>query len=315
MLKDAYIDELRVGDEFEGFFVLKSAQSRRSANGKPFLNAVIADCSGELEAKVWDYAGPIGPADAGSAIKVRGTASEFRGAIQATIGKLRLATEQDQVDRAKLVPTAPIDADAAMEELRGLAASIEDPDYRAVCEAMLDRHGEALRSLPAGKSVHHSFVSGLLMHTLNMARLADGLSGLYYDTVDRSLLLAGTILHDLAKEREFSVSSLGLVTDYSVPGQLLGHLVMGAQEVADTARELGTPEDKSILLQHMLLSHHGKPETGAAVLPLTAEAELLSYIDLIDSRMEIYREHFDRMEPGTFSERIFALEKRIYRHF
>ena len=179
---------------------------------------------------------------------------------------------------------------------------------------MLDAHGEALAAIPAAKSVHHAFLGGLLMHTANMMKIADFLAGMYPETIDRSLLLCGTLLHDMAKEREFVFSQLGLATDYSVKGQLLGHLVMGAQEAAETAQRLGVPEEKSVLLQHLILSHHGEPEFGAAVRPLCAEAELLSLIDSVDSRMEIYRETYETMEPGTFSPRIFALEKKIFRH-
>ena len=152
------------------------------------------------------------------------------------------------------------------------------------------------------------------MHTSNMLRTADFLSDIYCEIIDRSLLMAGTLLHDFAKKEEFLFSELGLATNYSVKGQLLGHLVMGAQEVAQTAAELGIPEEKSILLQHMLLSHHGQPEFGAAVVPMCAEAELLSEIDLIDSRMEIYAENLSEIPEGTFTNRIFALEKKIYKH-
>ena len=150
------------------------------------------------------------------------------------------------------------------------------------------------------------------MHTWTMLRTADFLAGLYPETVDRSLLLAGTLLHDLSKAEEFSFSPLGLVTEYSLKGQLLGHLVMGAQEAARAAEELGIPEEKSVLLQHMILSHPGQPECGAAVVPMCAESELLSLIDTMDSRMEIYRETLEETPEGTFSKRIFALEKRIY---
>ena len=159
------------------------------------------------------------------------------------------------------------------------------------------------------------FLSGLLMHTLNMLRLADFLAMQYADTVDRSLLLAGTLLHDFGKEQEFTFSDLGLVTDYSTKGQLLGHLVMGAQEVGEAAAQLGIPEEKSVLLQHLLLSHHGEPQFGAAVLPQCAEAELLSLIDQIDSRMEIYREVLAPLKAGEFSQRVFALDnRRVYKH-
>ncbi len=314
MRKDIRIADMAVGDEFEGFYILKTAQNKISNNGKPYLNAVISDCSGDMDAKVWDYPGPLGPADEGSIVKVRATVLEYRGSLQVSVEKIRLSDENDTYVLSQLVPVAPMDAEKAYEELLGLVRSIEDGDYRDVAEALLERHGETLKSMPAAKSVHHSFLNGLLMHTLNMMRQADFLAGLYAGTVDRSLLLAGTCLHDLGKEWEFDFSELGLVTEYSTPGQLLGHLVMGAQEVADAARGLGIPEEKALLLQHMLLSHHGEPEFGAAVRPMCAEAELLSLIDKIDSRMEIYRESLEAVAPGQFSGRIFALEKRIYKH-
>jgi len=308
------VSAMALNDEIEGFYILKSANPKVTANGKPFLTGALSDRTGVMEMKVWDYAGPLTAADEGKVVKVRGTVGEFRGTPQFTASRIRLAAADDQVDPASLVPTAPIDREAAMAALQKWAASIEDEDYRAVTEAMLERHGQALERIPAAKSVHHAFLGGLLMHTANMMKLADFLAELYRDTIDRSLLLAGTLLHDMAKEQEFVFSQLGLATDYSVKGQLLGHLVMGAQEAARVAETLHVPEEKSVLLQHLILSHHGEPEFGAAVRPLCAEAELLSLIDAVDSRMEIYRETYDTMDAGTFSPRIFALEKKVFKH-
>ena len=308
------VSAMALNDEIEGFYILKSANPKVTANGKPFLTGALSDRTGVMEMKVWDYPGPLGTGDEGKVVKVRGTVGEFRGTPQFTASRIRLAAADDQVDPASLVPTAPIDREAAMAALQKWAASIEDEDYRAVAEAMLERHGQALERIPAAKSVHHAFLGGLLMHTANMMKLADFLAELYRDTIDRSLLLAGTLLHDMAKEQEFVFSQLGLATDYSVKGQLLGHLVMGAQEAARVAETLHVPEEKSVLLQHLILSHHGEPEFGAAVRPLCAEAELLSLIDAVDSRMEIYRETYDTMDAGTFSPRIFALEKKVFKH-
>ena len=309
------IRDMVPGDKVEGFYLLKEAYQKVSSNGKPFLSAVIADKTGTIDVKVWDYSGPVGAAeDIGRIIKVRGDVSEFKGSPQLSLSNVRMALPEDSCDTSRLVAVAPIDQDQTLAEVRGLIASLEDPDYRLVAQTMLDRHLEAFRSIPAAKSVHHSFLSGLLMHTGNMLKLADFLAGLYPQIIDRNLLVTGTLLHDFAKETEFRFSDLGIVTDYSLKGQLLGHLVMGAQEVAAVCRELGTPEEKSLLIQHMILSHHGEPEFGAAVRPSFAEAELLSYIDLVDSRMEIYAEALPAVPEGTFSSRIFALDKRIYRH-
>ena len=264
---------------------------------------------------VWDYAGPIAGADVGKVVKVRGEASEYKGSLQVTVDKIRLAGADDHYDVTALVPTAPIDVDAVLQEVRDLIASIEDADYRLLASTLLERNLVAFKDIPAAKSVHHAFIHGLLMHTAYMLRTADFLSKLYPEVVNRSLMLAGTLLHDFKKREEFVFSELGLVTEYSVKGQLLGHLVMGAQEIAAVAVELGIPEEKSVLLQHMVLSHHGEPEFGAAVRPMCAEAELLSYIDMIDSRMEICKENFEATPVGAFSERIFALDgKRIFHH-
>lgn len=309
-----YIADFQVGDEIEGFYLLKTAAAKVSGSGKPFLAAALADSSGSIEAKAWDYSGPVGPSDEGGVIKVRGSVSEFRGSLQLIISRIRMVQPDDQYSLDTLVPCAPIDAAGWSGELQDFVDSLEDPDYRGVCQKLLDQYGQQFLDIPGGKSVHHSFLHGLLMHTVNMARMADDLAQLYEDVIDRDLLVAGTLLHDIAKCDEFVTSSLGLVTGYSTKGQLLGHLVMGAGAVAEAARELGVPEEKSVLLKHMLLSHHGEPEFGAAVRPQCAESELLSLIDLIDSRMEIYSEALAEVPVGQFSKKLFSLDKKIYRH-
>ena len=309
------VKDMVPGDKVEGFYILKEAYQKISSNGKPFLSAVIADKTGTMDVKVWDYAGPVGTQeDVGKIIKIRGDVSEFKGNPQLSLSNIRMALPEDNCDTVRLVAAAPIDKDETVRKVRALVESMEDADYRQVARTMLERHLETFASIPAAKSVHHSFLSGLLMHTANMMAMADFLSGQYASVIDRSLLLTGTLLHDFAKEIEFRFSDLGIVTDYSVKGQLLGHLVMGAQEVAQVCAELGTPEEKSLLLQHMILSHHGEPEYGAAVKPMFAEAELLSYIDMVDSRMEIYAELLPSVAEGSFSSRVFALDKRIYHH-
>lgn len=302
--------------EIQGYYVLRDAQVKKASNGRPYLSGQLSDATGSVDAKHWDFSGTLDAADNGRVVLIRGQVSEFRGTLQMTINRFRFANDQDKdkYDIRDLVASAPIDTDKTLNEIRGMVESMDDADYRRVCEMMLEKHLESFSTIPAAKSVHHGFRNGLLMHTASMMRTADFLAGNYSGLVDRNLLLAGTLLHDMAKEKEFVLSSLGLVTDYSVKGELLGHLVMGAQNVAETAKELGIPEEKSVLLQHMLLSHHGMPELGAAVKPKCAESELLSYLDLIDSRLEIYAEAFETTPTGEMSPRIYALEKRIYNH-
>ncbi len=313
MLHDLAVLDMQIGDEAEGFYILSAASLRATAAGKPFLTGSLSDRTGTIDLVVWDYTGELGPDSAGQVVKVRGRVSEYRGGRQFAASRIRPADANDAYRQEELVPTAPIDRDQVLREVTELIASMADPDYRLLAETALQRKREAFARIPAAKSVHHGFVGGLLMHTANMLRTADFLAELYAEVINRDLLLCGTLLHDMAKTEEFSFSPLGLATEYSAAGQLLGHTVMGAQDAAQLCRELGLPQEKAMLLQHLILSHHGEPEFGAAVRPMCAEAELLHLIDMIDSRMEIYAEALTELEPGSFSERIFALDKRIYR--
>ena len=309
--------DLQIGDSFTDYYVISDIHIRSDRNGRPFLTAVLSDASGSLPAKMWDYGGPFSEEDNARIVKMQGAVTEFNGLPQITIRQLRAADERDagRYRTEDLVPCAPIDTERAMADVRELTESIGDPDYRRAAQAMLDRHMEAFRTIPAAKSVHHEYLHGLLMHTACMLRTADYLADLYSHVIDRSLLLAGTLLHDLAKDREFSFSPLGLVSGYTVSGDLLGHLYLGAQETAEVCRELSIPEEKSILLQHMILSHHGDPEFGACVPPRCAESELLSLIDRIDSRMEIYTKACESVPEGSFSAPVFSLGKSVYHHF
>ena len=313
MIQNPFLADVHIGDEIEGYYLLTDAAVRTSANGSRFLAATISDRSGSLDLKMWDYAGTIGTDDSGNAVRVRGSVGDYRGVKQLTARVLKLAEEKDNVDPEQLVPAAPMDPDEAVREIRNLLNSLQDEDYRRVAETLFLRNEARFRTVPAAKTVHHGFRAGLLMHTVNMLRTADYLAELYCEVINRDLLLTGTLLHDIAKIREFRLSSLGMVKDYSVEGQLLGHLVMGAQEIAAAAAELNIPQEKSVLLQHLVLSHHGEPEFGAAVRPMCAEAELLHLIDMMDSRMEIYAETLQTIPSGSFSDRVYALEKKIYK--
>ena len=310
------VEEMTAGNAVDGFYILQTASLRNTASGKSFLSVNLSDRTGTVAGIIWDYSGPISSADEGKIVFINGQVSEFKGALQVTLEHIRLSQPEDRFREADLIPVAPIDIHEMYQTVLDLVDSITDPDYQQICREFLKRHGEQFRSIPAAKSVHHSFLHGLLMHTGNMLKTADFLAKLYPETVNRDLVLTGTLLHDFSKREEFTFSALGLVADYSVKGELLGHLVMAAQEAAEICRELDVPEEKSILLQHLLLAHHGKPEYGAAVIPMCAESELLSMIDMVDSRMEIYRENLEKTPMGQFSGRVFALDgHRVYRHY
>ncbi len=306
--------DIKSGTSIEGCYILKDATVKLASNGRRYLSGVLSDRSGEADLMMWDYQGTVGTADVGEAVLVRGNVGEYKGNLQITGIRIQLAPD-DSYDVTDLVPSAPIDRERAIDYIKETLASVAADDYRRIAETLLQRHMDEFARIPAAKSVHHGFLYGLLMHTAYMLRTAEFLAKQYASVIDRDLLVAGTVLHDLAKIDEFCISKYGLVTDYSTKGQLIGHLVAGAMNVADVAKELGVDPKRSMLLQHMILSHHGTPEHGAAVVPVCAEAEMLHYIDLIDSRMEIYAENFKTMQADTFSAKpVFALEHKIYKH-
>ena len=243
MIQNPNLADVRPGDEIDGFYLLSDATVRSSTNGSRYLSATLCDRSGSLDLKMWDYTLTIGPNDNGSAVRVRGQVLDYRGTRQLNVRQLRLAEEKDGVEAESLVPTAPIDAEEAMAYVEERIGSLQDEDYRKLAETIFARHRDRFRTIPAAKSVHHGFRSGLLMHTANMLQTADWLADLYAEVIHRDLLLTGVLLHDIAKLREFDFSPLGTVKDYSVEGRLLGHPVMGATETAETAEALGVPKE------------------------------------------------------------------------
>ena len=306
-------------DNILGFFLMKNYMVQNKATGEEYFRVEIADSSMSCQGLCWEDPAKfdIGVEDIGSVIKVKGTLQEYNGSPQLRIFNIRKATKDDegQYDLGELVKTAPIDIPERSAEVFELLHSIEDEDYKKITLHMYNLHKEAFESCPAGKVVHHSFRGGLLMHTSNMLYIACNISEIYSNIIDRSLLLAGTFLHDIAKLEEFDLSQTSLVKDYSKTGQLLGHLYLGASRVRETCKELGIDKDKTLLLEHMILAHHGEGELGSPVQPKFAEAEALHIIDLMDSRLEIYAEEYDKLESGEFTPKNnWALGHRIYKN-
>lgn len=307
------IKNIKVGNNIEGFYLLDTMTVKSISGGRStIMLATLRDETGSIGAKIWNYDGPVTSNDAGNVVYVEGVVGEYNGALQATLSEFRIASKEEFSGVKGLVPSAPDDATDLWKVIYNAKDSIQDPDYKKVCCKLLSL--EEFREIPAGKSVHHAFLHGLLMHTATMAKAAMALADIYGGFINRDLLIAGVLLHDIGKIKEFDLSPLGLVSQYSTEGQLMGHLVIGAQMVADAAKEIEMPADKALLLQHLILSHHGEPEYGAAVRPTCAEAFLLHNIDVMDARMETYREQLGQMQVGEMSNVIPALDARVYRH-
>lgn len=299
----------------DGYCLVKSVEQKTSTKGDTYLDFTLGDATGEINAKLWRYsAAEHGEYKNNDIVKVRGTVSQYNGADQLRIERIRICGEQDNVRLEDLVRSSGYSSEQMYEELMSIAQSFSDNNLKTLVSAVLSDNREALLYWPAAFKLHHALRGGLLMHTLSIVRLCEGVCGIY-PFVDRELLLSGAILHDISKIEEFNVNDTGIAEGYTIEGNLLGHIAMGAAKIEEYAKRLDIDRRTAVLLEHMVLSHHGEPEFGAAVRPMFIEAEILSEMDLLDSRIYEMREAVANANPNDFSSRVWALDNRkLFNH-
>ncbi len=295
-----------------GYCIVKSCVRKLNKNGEPYLDMVLSDRSGEINAKLWKYDENLhGFYEPNSLIKVQGTITKFNDADQLRIDRIRKVNETDDVKIEDYVSSAVYTGDMMFDELMSLAEGFNDKDLSLLVTTILTENKEKLLYYPAAFKLHHAMRSGLLQHTLSIVRLAQSVCKIY-PFVDSDLLLGGAILHDIAKLEELISNETGIASGYSVEGTLIGHLVKGAMLVDKTAEKLGVSHEKAVLLEHMLISHHGDPEFGAAVRPLFIEADILAALDRLDARIVEVNNAVSGVEAGAFSTRQWALDNRAF---
>ncbi len=296
----------------EGFAVIKQCEKKMTKNGNYYLDLVLSDKDGEIFAKLWDYNEDAhGKYDTDMFIKIRGVISQYNGHDQLKIDRIRTVIESDNVDVSDYVKSADYTGEDMFNHLLSLVNSFVDEDLKKVVSDLLEENKEKILYFPAAFRLHHAIRCGLLMHTASIVKLCESVCKVY-PFVNRELLISGAILHDIAKTVEFDVKETGIASGYTVEGNLLGHLVMGAMMVKEAGQKLNIDGEKSMLLQHMILSHHGEPDFGAAVRPLFLEAELLSQLDLMDARVYEIMDAVNGIEKGEFTNRLWALEDRKF---
>ena len=309
---DSYtVCQLQRDMRYEGFLLIRSAEKRKDSKGNDYVDMNLTDRTGEINCKIWNWDPEAETPEAGQPIKVRGTIQEYNGRLQLRVEKWRLCTEDDPVDMNALVPCAPRKPEDMFKDIEDAIEHFADEDLKKLTRGMLNLAGDRLRWFPAAQRMHHAERSGLLHHTTDMLRLADAMLNIY-PWLNRDLLKAGVIIHDLGKIDEMKSDQTGNVTDYTRDGQLLGHLVRGITNLNKVAEETGVTGECLILLEHMLLSHHGESEFGSPKPPMFPEAEALHWIDIMDARMNTMKSVTDKTPPGAFSEKIFSLDRRVY---
>lgn len=295
-----------------GFCLVKSCDRKLNKNGEPYLDMVLSDRSGEINAKLWKYDESLhGVYEPNTLVKVQGIITKFNDADQLRVDRIRKVNETDGVKIEDYVSSAVYSGEMMFDELISIADSFTDSELKTLVKTILSENKEKLLYYPAAFKLHHAMRSGLLQHTLSIVRLAQSVCRIY-PFVDADLLLSGAMLHDISKLDELIAGETGIASGYSVEGTLLGHLVKGAMLIDKTAEKLGISHDKAVLLEHMLISHHGDPEFGAAVRPLFIEADILSALDRLDARIVEVNNAVSGVEPGGFSTRQWALDNRAF---
>jgi len=313
-MKGCLIKDIKDNQNIEGLFMVREVSRGETKSGSPFLSLTLLDASGEIGGRVWDNAERFQEqCQPGTIIRLRGQSQSYKGAMQLRVDHLEKVTVAAE-EMALFIPTAPGDLKEMLAELTRLAKSISHPPLRNLTMAFLtDRNLTGLfKKAPAAKYMHHAYLGGLLEHTLGVARLADAVAGLY-PAVDRSLLLAGAIMHDLGKLIEFDYDRYPY--DYSDRGRLVGHTVLGIELLRKLADGIADfPEETLTRLQHLVLSHHGEHAFGAPALPMMLEAFVLHFLDNLDSKVNyIAGLGRRREEPGYhWSEFQRNLERFLY---
>jgi 3'-5' exoribonuclease len=312
--KSRFVDQIREGDRVDDLFLVKSAKIGETKAGKPYLILTVMDKSGELTGPIWDNAEKfLDICRPGEFIQLQALVQSYKEKPQLKIDGLA-AVAKDEVDLADFLPTTLRNREEMAAEMQDLIRTITNPHLKKLLNHFFkkDEIWQRFQDAPAAKGIHHAYIGGLLEHCLSMAKIADMLAA-HYEGVDRSLLIAGALLHDIGKVEELGMAN-GLV-DYTDQGRLKGHLVIGSELIGRVAaRQTDFPDGLLAQLQHLILSHHGRQEFGSPVVPMTVEAFLLSSIDDIDAKMNLIEQLRRKMNSDamSWSEYQRSLERFLF---
>lgn len=311
--KTQYVADLKVKDQVKNPFIVKYINLMSSRDGKNYLNVILADKTGDLEARVWHGAREISErVGRGDFVFVLGKVNSYQGRKQLVIEKID-KTDSEDIDIDQFVAKSDKDPEGMYAELQGIVAGLDDYFLRTLLEKILQdqRVQRDFKVCPAGKTIHHPYRSGLLEHTLACTKLADFLAGFY--GLNKNFVVAGTILHDLCKINEFNDE---LVVEYSDEGKLVGHLINSVELVNEFSKQIENfPGDTLMHLKHILISHHGHLEYGSPKLPQTSEAMLVHLIDLMDSKVNAFEVvKTTDTQPGAWTSFVRHLDRIVYKH-
>jgi 3'-5' exoribonuclease len=316
-MKDFFIVDAAKFDNavVTSYFVLSSFQVREKKQGGQFLAMTLTDKTGSFEARMWDdIAEAMASCTEGCYVKAQGQVSKYQGKFQITLQKLRHAAESE-IDPTDYLPVTGFDIEEMWAELRGYVSAFTNEDLKRLVFSFLDdpEIGPAYKSAPAAKRLHHAWIGGLLEHVLTLVRVCRA-NVPFYPEVESDLLITGAILHDIGKIRELSWKSS---FNYTLEGQMIGHISIAQGMLREKIQALAPfPEKLRVLVEHMILSHHGKYEFGSPKLPMTPEAILLSALDDLEAKMQTLRSEFASAssagrDPDEMTDWVRSMERPL----
>jgi len=284
-----FLNELREGESLVEHYLCKTKQTLKSRAGKSYYSLKLQDKTGTVDAKVWDLNNDIKSFEENDFIKIEGTVLIYNNESQINIRRIR-KSEEGEYDPMDYIPSTEKDINEMTKELYGYIDTIKDKYIKALLQEIFNNNEDVktcIKTHSAARSMHHSYLGGLVEHTLSVTQICDFMAG-RYKHVNRDLLVATAMLHDIAKVKELSQFPLN---DYTDDGQLLGHIVMGAELIHDASLKIeGFPNVLASLLKHSILAHHGEYEFGSPELPKTIEAFILHCADNMDAKVKAIEE-------------------------
>jgi len=294
-MKDFYIGDCvrHENKVITSTFVVVAKQIKPKKTGEPYLALTLGDRSGQLEAKMWDNVDEVLEAfEQDDFLKIKGLVNKYKQRFQLTIHKLRKLGD-GEIDFSDYLPKTTKDVDELWQTLTNFIASLENQHLKGLVQAFMadPEIAGAYRNAPAAKTLHHAYIGGLLDHVVSLFRSCD-LICRNYPQINRDLLLTGAFFHDIGKIHELTYNRS---FSYSTKGQLLGHMIIELEMLQAKLSSLPDfPDELKIMIEHMIISHHGEYEFGSPKLPMFPEALVLHYLDDLDSKMEAMRAQFER---------------------
>lgn len=302
------ISQFREKDKVELPLLVSQVTQGVTTSGAPYLSVVCQDKTGSIDGKLWDVKEEqnllIKP---GEIINVVGEVLKYRNSLQLRIHNVFKAEEDYKI--ADFVEQSDVPIEELKRRVNQTIQSIKDEVIQGITQEIFSRFEKEFFEFPAASKNHHDFLGGLATHVVGMLDVGEFIVR-QYPILDRDLLLGGILLHDIGKVMELSGP---ILTEYTLKGKLLGHISMVNSIISEVAKEKGWQDcEQTVLLSHLVLSHHGQYEYGSPVLPMLPEAEILNMIDNLDARMNMFEKMYEATEPKSFSARIFSLENRSF---